>query len=305
MRMNIRFIPAEDGTAEGVVYDRPVQGAVLLASIPAPAVRQIDVGPAHIRLYALCLLAGVAAAAWIAARRWKAQGGDPELVLEVTLWSVLVGLIGARLYHDVTSWDQLSHDWYAPFAVWQGGLGVWGGVLAGVLAGAWVTKRRGASVLAMMDAAAPGILVAQGIGRLGNYFNQELYGGPTNLPWGLEVEPSYRPKNTPDVGVYHPTFLYEMLWNFTGAALIVWLGHRLRLRPPAVFCLYVIVYCAGRIWWELLRVDPAHHFLGQRLNFWVALGVLLAAVAALVYSLRRWPPGTESEPAAPAEPTPA
>ena len=138
--------------------------------------------------------------------------------------------------------------------------------------------------------------MAQGIGRLGNYFNQELYGGPTSLPWGLEVDPSFRPDDTFDAGVYHPTFLYEMLWNFGGAILIVWLGKRFRLRPPAVFCLYVIVYCAGRIWWELLRVDPAHQFLGQRLNFWVALVLLLAAVGALLWSLRRWPPGSEPYP---------
>ncbi|HTI32584.1 MAG TPA: prolipoprotein diacylglyceryl transferase [Miltoncostaea sp.] len=273
-----------------------MNGALLLANIPAPGIRQFSIGPFDIRLYALCLLAGVVAAAYIAARRWKAEGGDPELVLEVTLWSVLGGLIGARLYHDITSWNELSDHWYAPFAIWEGGLGIWGGVLVGVLVGAWVVHRRGESVLAMMDAAAPGILVAQGIGRLGNYFNQELYGGPTNLPWGLDVDPSFRPDNTPDAGVYHPTFLYEMLWNFGGAALIVWLGHRFRIRPPGVFCLYVMVYCAGRIWWEVLRVDPAHHFLGQRLNFWVALIVALLALVAFLWSLRRWPPGSEPYP---------
>jgi prolipoprotein diacylglyceryl transferase len=274
----------------------PVDGTLLLASIPAPGFREISIGPFDIRLYALCLLAGVVAASWIAMRRWAAEGGDPELVLEVTLWSVLGGLIGARLYHVITSYDQLGGEWYAPFAIWEGGLGIWGGVLVGVLVGAWVTKRRGESVLAMMDAAAPGILVAQGIGRLGNYFNQELYGGPTSLPWGLDVDPSFRPDDSPDAGVYHPTFLYEMLWNFGGAILIIWLGKRFSLRPPAVFCLYVIVYCAGRIWWEVLRVDPAHQFLGQRLNFWVALGVLLVGVGALLWSLRRWPPGSEPYP---------
>ena len=268
-------------------------GAHLLASIPAPGIRELSIGPFDIRLYALCLLAGVVVASWLTMRRWAAEGGDPELVLEVTLWSVLAGFIGARLYHDVTSYDQLGDQWYAPFAIWEGGLGIWGGVLVGVLVGAWVTRRRGESVLAMMDAAAPGILIAQGIGRLGNYFNQELYGGPTSLPWGLEVDPSDRPDGSPDVGVYHPTFLYEMLWNFAGAALIIWAGRRFKLRPPAVFCLYGAVYCAGRVWWELLRVDPAHQFLGQRLNFWVALGVGLVAVAAFLWSIRRWPPGSE------------
>ena len=271
-------------------------GAHLLASIPAPGIRELSIGPFDIRLYALCLLAGVVAASYVAMRRWAAQGGDPELVLEVTLWSVLGGLIGARLYHVITSYDQLGDEWYAPFAIWEGGLGIWGGILFGVSVGAIVVKRRGESVLAMMDAAAPGLLIAQGIGRLGNYFNQELYGGPTSLPWGLQIDPSFRPDDTPEAAVYHPTFLYEMLWNFGGAALIIWAGKRFQLRPPGVFCLYVIVYCAGRIWWELLRVDPAHQFLGQRLNFWVALVVLLLALWAFLWSLRRWPPGSEPYP---------
>ena len=276
-----------------MLYDPRVIGANLVASIPAPGLRDISLGPFDIRLYALCLLAGVFAASWLSMRRWAAQGGDPELVLEVTLWSVLGGLIGARLYHVITSYDQLGDEWYAPIAIWEGGLGIWGGILFGVLVGAWVTKRRGESVLAMMDAAAPGILIAQGIGRLGNYFNQELYGGPTSLPWGLEVDPSFRPDGTALEGVYHPTFLYEMLWNFAGAALIIWAGKRFKLRPPGVFCLYVAVYCAGRIWWELLLVDPAHQFLGQRLNFWVALIVMLIAIGTFLWTLRRWPPGSE------------
>jgi prolipoprotein diacylglyceryl transferase len=170
-----------------------------------------------------------------------------------------------------------------------------------VLVGAYVTHRRGASVLAMMDATAPGILIAQGIGRLGNYFNQELFGGPTGLPWGLEVDPSFRPDGTALEGVYHPTFLYEMLWNFAGAALIIWAGHRFRLRPPGVFCLYVAVYSLGRIFWEQLRVDPAHELFGQRLNFYVAAILFVGAVAVFVWSLRRWPPG-DPDPVGPSVP---
>ena len=178
--------------------------ADILASIPAPSVRDLELGPLDIRLYALCLLAGVVVATWVTMIRWKEQGGDSDLVLEVALWSVLFGLIGGRLYHVITSWDQLGDEWYAPFAIWEGGLGIWGGVALGVVAGAYVTHRRGASVLAMMDAAAPGILIAQGIGRLGNYFNQELFGGPTDLPWGSRsTRPSGRtrtpttPRSTP------------------------------------------------------------------------------------------------------------
>ena len=266
---------------------RPMIGALLTASIPAPSVRQINLGPLDIRLYALCLLSGVAVATWLTMRRWVARNGDPDLVLEVALWSVLAGLVGARLYHVITSSDQLGDQWYAPFAIWEGGLGIWGGVLAGVLAGAYVTHRRGASVFEMMDAAAPGILIAQGIGRLGNYFNQELFGGPTDLPWGLEVALGFRPDGSELISVYHPTFLYEMLWNFAGAALIIWAGHRFRIRPPGVFCLYVAIYSLGRIFWEQLRVDPSRMILGQRLNFYVALTLLLGAIVAFVWSQRR------------------
>ena len=266
-----------------------VTGATLAASIPAPSIRDVSLGPLDIRLYALCLLAGVVVATWLTMRRWRAMGGDPDLVLEVALWSVLGGLVGGRLYHAITSSDQLGDEWYAPIAIWEGGLGIWGAVLLGVLAGAYVTHRRGASVFAMMDAAAPGILIAQGIGRLGNYFNQELFGGPTDLPWGLEVDPDRRPDAYPDNPTFHPTFLYEMLWNFGGAALIIWAGKRFRLRPPGVFCLYVAVYSLGRLFWEQLRVDPSRMFLGQRINFYVALVLFLAAIAAFVWSQRREP----------------
>ena len=264
-----------------------VSGAHLLASIPAPGFRGFSLGPFDVRLYALSLLAGIAAATWITMRRWKAGGGDPDLVLEVALWSVLAGIIGARIYHDITSSNQLGSQWYAPFAIWEGGLGIWGGVAAGVAVGAIVVRRRGASVFRFMDAAAPALLVAQGIGRFGNYFNQELFGGPTDLPWALEVDGRYRPAAYPLDATYHPTFLYEMLWNFAGAALLVWIGRRYRIRPPGLFCLYVAIYSLGRIFWEQLRVDPSRMLLGQRLNFYVALGLLIGAVLAFVWSQRR------------------
>ncbi|MGD9696560.1 MAG: prolipoprotein diacylglyceryl transferase [Thermoleophilia bacterium] len=262
-------------------------GAHLAASIPAPDIRQFDLGPLSIRLYALCLLAGVVAATYVTMRRWRAKGGDADLVLEVALWSVLGGLVGGRLYHDITSWNELGDEWYAPFAIWEGGLGIWGGVALGVATGAYVTRKRGQSVLAMMDAAAPGILIAQGIGRLGNYFNQELFGGPTGLPWGLEVDLGERPDDSLDQATYHPTFLYEMLWNFAGAALLIWIGRRFRIRPPGIFCLYVAVYSLGRIFWEQLRVDPSKMFLGQRLNFYVALALFIAGLVGFWWSRRR------------------
>jgi prolipoprotein diacylglyceryl transferase len=257
------------------------------ATIPAPGLRTLELGPFDVRLYALCMLAGIAVATWLTMRRWAARGGEPDLVLEVALWSVAFGLIGARLYHVITSWDQLGDEWYAPLAIWEGGLGVWGGVAAGVAAGAVVVHRRGESVFAMMDAAAPGVLIAQGIGRLGNYFNQELFGGPTGVPWALEVDPARRPDDTPFAETYHPTFLYEMLWNFAGAAALIILGRRVRITPPGIFCLYVAIYSLGRIFWEQLRVDPSQTFLGQRLNFYVALALLIGAVICFIWSQRR------------------
>ena len=257
------------------------------ATIPAPGLRSLELGPFDIRLYALCMLVGILVAGWLTMRRWAARGGDPEVVFEIGLWAVAFGLVGGRLYHVITSWDQLGDQWYAPFAVWEGGLGIWGAIALGTAAGAWAAHRRGVSVTALMDAAAPGVLIAQGIGRLGNYFNQELFGGPSSLPWALEVDPARRPADTLLDATYHPTFLYEMLWNFAGAALLIVLGRRVRITPPGLFCLYVAYYSLGRIFWEQLRVDPSHMFLGQRVNFWVALALMVGALACFAWIQRR------------------
>lgn len=260
-----------------------------VATIPAPPGKQFEIGPLVIRAYALCLLAGIFAAAWLTHRRWTRMGGDGDLVLEVALWGSIAGIIGGRLYHVITSWDQLGPEWWAPFAVWKGGLGIWGGIALGVLAGALVVKRAGASVPKFMDAAAPGIVLGQGIGRLGNWFNQELFGGPTNLPWGLEVDAAHRPAAFADVATFHPTFAYEGLWNLGTCLVLIWIGKRFAdtLKAPALFCLYVALYTLGRMWWELLRVDPSNHILGQRLNFWVSLVVCVGALGALVLVQKR------------------
>ena len=250
------------------------------ASIPSPSFREIGFGGFDVRIYALTLLTGVAVAAWLTMRRWKAQGGDPDLVLEVTLWSVAFGLIGGRIYHVITSYDQLGDEWWAPFAIWEGGLGIWGGIALGVAAGAVVVKRRGASVARFADAAAPGVLIAQGIGRLGNYFNQELFGEPTTLPWALEIDLGFRPVGFETVATYHPVFLYEMLWNFGGAAALILIGRRWTIRPPGIFALYVAIYSGGRLIWEQLRIDPSQTFAGQRLNFYVALVLFLGGLIA-------------------------
>jgi prolipoprotein diacylglyceryl transferase len=238
--------------------------------IPSPSVNGLHVGPFFIHAYGVAYVIALLVAIAIVKRRWARRGGDPALVQEVALVAFPAGLVGARLYFLATSWNEVPHHWWGPFAVWQGGLGIWGGIAAGTLAGLWVLRRRGADVPAFLDAAAPALLVGQAIGRLGNYFNQELFGGPTTLPWGLEIDPAHRPAAYAHTATFHPTFLYEIIWNLALAALLVRLGRRRAIRAPGLFALYVAGYSLGRIGEELLRVDPAHHILGLRVNFFVA-----------------------------------
>jgi prolipoprotein diacylglyceryl transferase len=250
----------------------------VLAYLPSPSSNGFHIGPLSVHAYGLAYVVAVAAAVAIGQRRWKARGGDPALVSEVALVGVPLGIIGGRLYFVATSWSEVPHHWWGPFAVWQGGLGIWGGIAGGVLGGLWVLRRRGVDIASFFDAAAPALLVAQAIGRVGNYFNQELFGGPTTLPWGLEIDPAHRPSGYAHYATFHPTFLYEIIWDLGLAAALLWLGHHRAIRPPGLFALYVSGYSFGRIFEELLRVDPAHHIFGMRLNFFVA--VLLCALGA-------------------------
>jgi prolipoprotein diacylglyceryl transferase len=178
----------------------------------------------------------VLAAVVITTRRWQALGGHRSLVEEVALWGFPAGLVGGRLYHLVTSWNEVPDHWWGPFAIWKGGLGIWGGIAGGTLAGSWVLRRRHADIPRFMDAAAPALLVAQAIGRVGNYFNPELFGGPTTLPWGLEIDASHRPAGYAQFATFHPTFLYELLWNLLLAVALVSLGRRRAIRAPGAFC---------------------------------------------------------------------
>ena len=242
--------------------------------------------------YGLAYVVALAAAVAITTRRWERVGGDRDLVYEVALWGFPAGLIGGRLYFLATSWNQVPAHWWGPLAVWDGGLGIWGGIACGTLAGLWVLRRRGAEIPRFLDAAAPALLVAQAIGRVGNYFNQELFGGPTGLPWALQISPAHRPVGYEQFATFHPTFLYEIVWNLALAALLVWFGRSHRIRAPGLFALYVAGYSLGRIGEELLRVDPAHHILGLRLNLYVAAFLFVGAVMWFARiqgaSLRRW-----------------
>jgi prolipoprotein diacylglyceryl transferase len=259
----------------------------VVGSIPSPSFNGIHVGPFDIRIYGLCYVLAVLAAVAITSRRWEAQGGSRELVQDVALWGFPAGLVGGRLYFLATSWNEVPDHWWGPFAVWKGGLGIWGGIALGTAVGIWRLRRAGADVPRFLDAAAPALLVAQAIGRVGNYFNQELYGRPTSLPWGLEIDSDHRPARYLDSATFHPTFLYEIIWNLALAAFLVWLGRHRAIRPPGLFALYVAGYSAFRIFEELLRVDPAKHVLGLRLNFFIAAVLTVVGLTWFVRTQRR------------------
>ena len=269
---------------------------MLIASIPSPSSGDIEVGPLELHAYGLMLLLGILGAVWLTGIRWTRRGGDWDLVLRVAMWGVAGGIVGARAYHVLTSWSEVPDEWWGPFAVWRGGLGVWGGIAGGVLAGAVVVKRSGNSVFEFMNAVAPGLLLAQAIGRWGNYFNQELFGEPTNRPWGLEIDPARRPAEFANSETFHPTFLYEFGWNLLGVIFLLVVDRRFRIKPPGLFALYVAWYTFGRTFEELIRIDPSHEYFGFRLNFWVSVALFVVAVAVFVWARRR---DTGDEPARP------
>ena len=259
----------------------------MLASIPSPPWNSFHLGPLEVHVYGLMYILALVAAVAITVRRWEAVGGSRGLVYEVAAWGFPAGIVGGRLYFDLTSSNLVPDHWWGPFAIWEGGLGIWGGIAAGTLAGLLVLRRRRASIPRFLDAAAPALLVGQAIGRIGNYFNQELFGGPTNLPWGLQISPAHRPPGYAQFATFQPTFLYELTWNLGLAAFLIWLGHHRKIRPPGLFALYVTGYSAFRLFEELLRVDPADYVLGFRLNFFVACALTLVGAAWFVAIQRR------------------
>jgi prolipoprotein diacylglyceryl transferase len=238
--------------------------------IPSPPVSGFHLGPLLVHVYGLMYVIGITLAIVITRRRWRAQGGDPALVTDVALWAVPAGIIGGRIYFDLTTPFDIPHVWYGVFAVWTGGLGIWGGIAGGAAAGIWRVRRAGASPGLFANAVAPALLVAQAAGRIGNYFNQELFGKPTSLPWGLAIAPQFRPHGYTQYPTFQPTFLYELIFDLALAAALVWLGHHRDIRPWGLFALYVAGYSAFRIFEETVRIDSSAHFLGLRLNFFIA-----------------------------------
>jgi prolipoprotein diacylglyceryl transferase len=270
-------------------------------SLPSPTQGVWYLGPLPLRAYALCIMAGIVVAVVVGERRFVARGARPGVVLDVAAWAVPFGIVGGRVYHVLTSWQPYFGPGGHPeqaLLIWKGGLGIWGAVALGGV-GAWIGCRRAGVLLPPYgDALAPGIAVAQAIGRWGNWFNNELYGGPTSLPWGLQIHEwdagTGRAVLGADgqpvvLGTYHPAFLYESLWDIGTAVVLVVLDRRLRLGHGRVFALYVLVYCLGRSWIEALRVDPANTVLGLRLNLWTCLLAGVGAVGYLVLSTRRRP----------------
>ena len=263
----------------------------MIASIPSPSSSGIGIGPFEVHAYGLLYVVALFSAIFVTVRRWEALGGSRSDVYDVAIWAFPAGLVGGRIYFDLTSSGEVPAHWWGPFAVWDGGMGIWGGIALGTIVGLWRLRRMGIPLAPFLDAAAPALLVAQAVGRVGNYFNQELFGGPTSLPWGLEISPAHRPPGYATDATFHPTFLYEIIWNLSLAAFLVWLGHHRRIRPPGLFALYVTGYSAFRIFEESLRVDPAHHILGLRLNLYVAVMLTIAGGTWFVLSQRRPEPG--------------
>jgi len=268
----------------------------MLAYLPSPSQGVWHLGPIPIRAYALCILAGIIVGVVITRRRWVARGGRGDDVIDVSVWAVPFGVVGGRLYHVITDAQLYFGPGRQPIRVlyiWEGGLGIWGAVALGAV-GAWIgCRRRGIALADFADAGAPGLVLGQAIARWGNYFNQELYGAPTTLPWALRIDPDQRPAGMGDIALYHPTFLYESLWSVGVFVLLIWAERRFQLRGGRLFVLYVAGYTAGRLWIEALRIDDVNHFLGLRLNIWTALVAFTVAVAVLLRqrrSARKAPP---------------
>ena len=277
-----------------------VNVAALVAYIPSPPANGISIGPLRLHVYGFMIALGIAAAVWLSQRRWEAMGGKPGTMAALAGWGVPGGLIGARVYSLVTSWqaDTAGH-WIRAFEIWQGGLGIWGGVIGGIATGAVGAWRAGLRLAPLVDAVAPAFALAQAIGRWGNYFNQELYGSPTHLPWAVKIDnPQHCSSVThcvpypPGVTTFQPTFLYECIWDLFAVWAIISIEKRFRIKRGYLIAVYAAVYTFGRFFTEYMRVDEAHRYLGLRLNDWTSIVVFVVA-SAVVLLFGRGRPGEE------------
>jgi prolipoprotein diacylglyceryl transferase len=267
----------------------------VLASIPSPDNGVIDIGPIPLHAYGLLLAIGVLVAAWIAERRWVARGFDGKTFSDMAVWIVVGGVVGARVYHVISDYQLFTDDWLRAFQIWKGGLSIWGVLAGGVIAVIVLTRIKHVGTLPLMDCIAPGLLAAQAIGRWGNYFNQELFGGPSDLPWAVEISPGNRPPGYLDATTFHPTFLYESLYCLFLLGVVLWVERRFRLRKGQMFALYLATYTFGRFFFEGMRIDPANEIFGVRINSWVSAIVCILSIGWFVWLGRRgseYPPGT-------------
>jgi prolipoprotein diacylglyceryl transferase len=259
-------------------------------SLPTPTSSLIEVGPLTIHYYALCILLGIAAAIVISRGRYRRAGGNPDEINQLAAYAIPAGIIGGRAYHVITSPDAYFGANGRPLdaiKIWQGGMGIWGAIALGSLT-VWLLIKRGnysLTFLIVADVLAPGLLIAQAIGRWGNWFNAELFGSPTSLPWGLSIPPSARPDGFQNFATFHPTFLYESLWCLLAALLLLRSGRLqnwITTLPGQTFLAYISLYTLGRLWIEALRIDSAHHLFGVRINIFVALVICIASTTALL-----------------------
>ncbi len=257
--------------------------------IGSPAESIWYLGPLPIRAYALCIIAGCIAAIWIGEKRYVARGGQSGAVGDIAVWAIPFGIIGGRLYHVITDHQLYFGPGRNPvdaLKVWEGGLGIWGAIAFGAVGVAIACRRYNIDFAKMADSLAPALLIGQGIGRLGNWFNQELFGKPTTLPWALEIAPEFRPEGYLQYATFHPTFLYELLWNFAAAAVLILLDRKYGFTHGRAFALYVMLYTSGRLWIEMLRIDTVNHLGPFRLNVWTSIVVFCCALAYFLWARR-------------------
>jgi prolipoprotein diacylglyceryl transferase len=234
-------------------------------------------------MYGVILAVGVLVAVYVAEHRWRRRGYPKDGIYDISFWVVIWGVIGARLYHVITDYQRFEDDPWRALQIWRGGLSIWGAVIAGAIAVVVITRRRHLPTLAVMDCMAPGIVLAQAIGRWGNYFNQELFGKPSTLPWALEIAPQHRPAGYVQYATFQPTFLYESLACLAILGILLLVEHRARLALGQTFALYVVLYTFARFWFENMRIDPAHEIAGMRVNAWVAIALFAFGVGWFVW----------------------
>lgn len=271
---------------------------MLLSSIPSPEINFVEFGPVRIYFYALCILAGIVAATLITNRRLTRRGGEPWVTIDYAVWTVALGIVGARAYHVLTHPGDYFYegaDLLKVFAINEGGIAIFGALIGGAIGALVAARLTGVRFWSFADALVPGLLVAQAFGRLGNYFNQELFGTPTTLPWGLQIDPSNAafPIGLPENTLFQPTFLYEILWNLAGLVLLLAIERRLQPRWGAFFGMYLIWYGIGRVWIETIRLDPSELFFGIRTNVLTALIAIVIGLLVIIIQ-RSEHPGIES-----------